>query len=266
MFLWAWAQLIGKPGRWTGSKLVQHLGFTAEYFDFRSGLDTRTQRTPFSGGSGTLPAQPELKGKTLVLAIVTMGITNTIGVYFVWLRGWALLPLGLFGIILLVTYTVWWVYHPVLCLIAPGLGFGLLMVMGTHYALTGTYSWVSFLASLVPTFLVSDLLLLNQFPDVEADQSVGRKHYPILLGWKSSALIYGALLLLAYLAIVLGVVLDMFPVISLLALLTAVLGWRAFQGAKRHAENTEALVSSLGLNVVVNVTTPLLLGLSLFLG
>ena len=31
-----------------------------EYEDFRSGLDFQTQRTPFSGGSGTLPAEPEL--------------------------------------------------------------------------------------------------------------------------------------------------------------------------------------------------------------
>src|SRR5665647_1852854 len=31
-----------------------------EYEDFKSGLDFHTQRTPFSGGSGTLPAFPEL--------------------------------------------------------------------------------------------------------------------------------------------------------------------------------------------------------------
>ena len=31
-----------------------------EYFDFKSGLDAKTDKTPFSGGSGTLPAQPQL--------------------------------------------------------------------------------------------------------------------------------------------------------------------------------------------------------------
>ena len=30
-----------------------------EYFDFRSGLDSCTERTPFSSGSGTLPGKPE---------------------------------------------------------------------------------------------------------------------------------------------------------------------------------------------------------------
>ena len=45
--------------------------------------------------------------------------------------------------------------------------------VGTDFALTGSYTWTAFLASLIPFFLVSNLLLLNQFPDVEADRSIG---------------------------------------------------------------------------------------------
>ena len=36
-----------------------------EHHDFRSGLDLSTQRTPFSGGSGTLPGNPQLLGAAL---------------------------------------------------------------------------------------------------------------------------------------------------------------------------------------------------------
>lgn len=237
-----------------------------EYFDYRSGLDAKTQPTPFSGGSGTLPAQPGSERNALYLAIVTLIITGLIGIYFVWLRGWLLLPLGILGLALLVTYTIWWAYNPVLCLIAPGLGFGILMVMGVHFSLTGTYTWTAFFASLVPTFLVSDLLLLNQFPDVEADQSIGRKHYPITVGLHTSSLIYGALLLLAYLSVVVGVILNLLPPFCLLSLLTAILAWRAFQGAYRNAENIPALIPSMGMNVIVNISTPLILSLGLFLG
>jgi len=32
--------------------------------------------------------------------------------------------------------------------------------------------------------LVNNLLLLNQFPDVDADKTVGRRHYPIAVGRK----------------------------------------------------------------------------------
>ncbi|MEI8132739.1 MAG: prenyltransferase [Leptolinea sp.] len=237
-----------------------------EYFDFRSGLDAKTQKTPFSGGSGTLPAHPELERATLLLSVATLAISSAIGAYFVWLQGWQLLPLGIFGLILIVTYTIWWVYNPVLSLIAPGLGFGVLMVMGTHFALTGTYSWASFVASLTPTFLVSNLLLLNQFPDAEADRIVGRKHYPIAIGRKASSILYGLFLALAYVAIIFGVLLKILPVLSLIALLTTILALRAYNGARKNAENPGGLIPFMGINVVINIATPVLLAIGLFFG
>ena len=147
--------------------VAAHISVNAfnEYFDFRSGLDFRTSRTPFSGGSGTLPLSPSLAQQALRTAIATFAITILIGLYFLMLRGLLLLPLGLFGLLIIVAYTPWMARNPFLCLIAPGLGFGPLMVMGTHFALTGEYPWTAFVASLVPFFLVNDLLLLNQFPD-----------------------------------------------------------------------------------------------------
>ena len=237
-----------------------------EYFDYKSGLDAQTQRTPFSGGSGTLQTNPEIVRGVLFLAIASLLITAAIGFYFVWLRGWLLLPLGILGILLLVTYTIWWAYNPILCLIAPGLGFGVFMVMGTHFCLTGSYSWISFVASLVPTFLVSDLLLLNQFPDVDADKSIGRKHFPITIGRQASAAIYGIFLLLTYVSVVVGVTFALLPRYSLLALLTIIPAWKAYRGAYQNAENIPALIPSMGLNVVINLTTPILLAVGLFIG
>lgn len=236
-----------------------------EYFDWKSGLDARTTPTPFSGGSGTLPENPAMQRSVLLLGMGALAATALIGMYFVWLRGWPLLPLGIAGLLLLVTYTVWLVYDPVLCLIAPGLGFGVLMVMGTHYCLTGTYGWGPFVASLVPTFLVSALLLLNQFPDVEADRSVGRRHFPITIGRRASAIVYGVLLLLTYLSVFTGLALDLLPPWSLLALITSVPAWLAYRGAYRNADNVPALIPSMGLNVLVNVTAPILLALGLLI-
>jgi len=237
-----------------------------EYFDFKSGLDTRTRRTPFSGGSGMLPSNPEMHKATLFLALSTFAITAVIGGYFVWLRGWQLLPIGILGLILLATYTTWWVYHPILCLIAPGVGFGILMVMGTHFALTGTFSLTSFVASLVPTFLVSDLLLLNQFPDVVADSGVGRKNFPIIIGRRPSSLIYSAFNLLAYVAIVLGVKFGLLPSMALLGLITIALAIPAGVGAFVHADNAKALIPFLGMNVLINILTPVLVAVGLFIG
>ncbi|MFH1184544.1 MAG: prenyltransferase, partial [Chloroflexota bacterium] len=237
-----------------------------EYFDFTSGLDARTQRTPFSGGSGMLQTHPGMEKSTLYLAGVAFVFAAIIGLYFVWLRGWLLLPLGLVGLLLLVTYTIWLAHEPILCLIAPGLGFGILMVMGTHFALTGAYSWIAFVASLVPTFLVSDLLLLNQFPDVDADRSVGRRNFPITIGRQASAVLYGVLLFLAYGSVVVGVLLGLLPRLSLLAIFTAVPAWKAYQGAYQNADNIPALIPSMGINVVVNLAAPVFLAVGLFIG
>lgn len=236
-----------------------------EYVDFKSGLDFHTRRTPFSGGSGTLPERPQLAGQALTLGLISLTITALIGLYFVWIHGPALLPLGLVGLVLVVIYTPWLARVPFLCLIAPGLGFGPFMVMGTDFVLTSSYSWTAFVASLVPFFLVSDLLLLNQFPDAQPDQRVGRRHYPIVIGLRPSSIIYGAFLFFTYLSIVAGVGLHLLPTASLLGLITLVVAIPTARGAYLYAHDLEKLGPYLGLNVIINVATPVLVALGLFI-
>jgi 1,4-dihydroxy-2-naphthoate octaprenyltransferase len=247
--------------------ICAHISVNAlnEYLDFRSELDFHTTRTPFSGGSGTLPNRPELARQALGLGVVTLVITGLIGLTFVWIRGFALLPLGILGLVTIVVYTPWLARVPFLCLIAPGLGFGTFMVMGTDFVLTGEYSWTAFVASLVPFFLVSDLLLLNQFPDAEPDREVGRKHYPIVIGRRPSSIIYGAFLSLAHVSVVAGVLLGLLPAASLLGLLTLILVIPTARGAYLHANDMERLAPFLGFNVIINVVTPLLVAVGLFI-
>jgi len=237
-----------------------------EYLDFKSGLDSKTTRTPFSGGSGTLPARPDLARPALNIAWIALAIATLIGAYFLVVRGLALLPVGLLGVFVIITYTTWWTRNPLLCLLAPGLGFGPLMVMGTDFILTGRYSWIAFVASLLPFFLVSNLLLLNQFPDVEADQSIGRKHLPIVVGRRTSSLIYGAFLLLAYLALLSGAYLHYLPKASLLGLLTILIAVPASVNAFRHAEDIQKLIPFMGLNVIITIVTPALVAIGLLIG
>lgn len=248
--------------------VAAHISVNAfnEYFDFKSGLDARTERTPFSGGSGTLPANPGMARHALATALITSAVVILVGLYFVGIWGLSLLPLGLLGLLTVFGYTPWMTRNPWLCLIAPGLGFGPLMVMGTHFVLTGQYSWTALIASLVPFFLVSDLLLLNQFPDVEADRSIGRRHLPIVVGNQASSLIYGVILLLAYLSVAAGVYLDYLPKASLIGLLTVFIAVPAFIGAYRHAEHARRLIPHMGQNVIINIVTPVLVAVGLFIG
>jgi 1,4-dihydroxy-2-naphthoate octaprenyltransferase len=234
-----------------------------EYDDFKSGLDARTQRTPFSGGSGTLPGNPAKARTALMTALVSFGIVALTGIYFTWRWGLALLPLGLLGMITIIVYTPWLTRAPFLCLIAPGIGFGPLMVMGTYFALTGEYSWMAFVASMVPFFLVSNLLLLNQFPDVEADKTVGRRHFPILIGRHLSSLIFASFLILTYISIVVGVGLSILPIASLLGLSTLILAVPLIKGSIMHADDIRELIPYMGNNVLVNLITPVLVAIGL---
>jgi 1,4-dihydroxy-2-naphthoate octaprenyltransferase len=265
--------------RWTGSDLglvplilvflgglAAHIAVNAlnEYDDFKSGLDLVTEPTPFSGGTKTLPNNPTKAHTALITGLVSLTVTVVIGIYFLTQRGLGLLPLGLLGCVIVVLYTRFMTRSPFWCLVAPGLGFGLLMVMGADFALSGSYTWTAFVASLVPFFLVSDLLLLNQFPDVEADRSVGRYHLLIALGRRAGLRMYGLFLLLAYLAIVAGWLFGVLPTACLLGLLTLPLAVSAYRGAVRNAENIGGLVPYLGKNVVVNIATPVLLAVGFF--
>ena len=236
-----------------------------EYFDFKSGLDLKTQRTPFSGGSGTIPENPDMERPALKIAWITFFVTLILGLYFVYIAGWQLLPLGLLGLLFVFIYTKWVTRSPLVCLISPGLGFGTFMVMGTHFVLTGHYSWIAFIASLIPFFLVNDLLLLNQFPDVEADKSIGRKHYPITIGRKRSSFIYIVFLVLTYLTIILAVIFKLFPLTSLLGLLTIVLAVPLAKGVSKNADNIEKLIPFMGKNVLLNLLTPLLTAIGFFI-
>ncbi|MCS7337144.1 MAG: prenyltransferase [Verrucomicrobiae bacterium] len=247
--------------------LAAHVSVNAlnEYFDFKSGLDFRTQRTPFSGGSGTLPQKPEYAPHALAIGVGSFIITALVGVYFLAKRGLALLPLGVLGLAIVGAYTVWITRRPLLCLVAPGLGFGPLMVMGTNFALTGQYTWTAFVASLVPFFLVSNLLLLNQFPDVEPDRQVGRRHLPIVLGRRAASIVYGAFLLLAYVALVAGVFAAYLPRASLFGLITVVAAVPAAIGAYKHADNVQGLLPFMTANVLINLLTPVLVAVGLFI-
>ena len=53
--------------------VTAHISVNAlnEYVDCVSGLDARTQRTPFSGGSGVLPQQPGMAHVALITSITS---------------------------------------------------------------------------------------------------------------------------------------------------------------------------------------------------
>lgn len=246
--------------------LAAHVAVNAlnEYGDFRSGLDLRTRRTAFSGGSGTLPSHPHLLSHALLLGLGSLLTCALIGLYFLLRQPQllaSLLPLGLVGLLLVLLYTPWLTRHPWLCLFAPGLGFTL-MVLGVHIVLAGPPGGRDLLLVGVPLLLCNNLLLLSQFPDIDADRQAGRRTLPMWIGCRKALYVALAQWLLAYGLLIAACWLPGLRGAAL-GLLTAPLALRAAWLLLPDPLEPQRLLPALGMNAAVSVGTPLLMAAGL---
>jgi 1,4-dihydroxy-2-naphthoate octaprenyltransferase len=236
-----------------------------DYFDYRSGIDLEVKRTPFSGGSGILPAALLKPRQVLWLGLVSFLLAVPIGAYFVVTldNGWQLLPLLLAAAVCTILYT------PFLTKLgwpewAPGVGLGALPVLGAYFVQSTAYTLPAVIAAIPSGILVHNLLLLNEFPDAEADKKAGRKTLPIVIGKTRAWLFYSIMTIAVYLWIVGWVVVGKMPVFSLIALLTLPFAVKAIWGSRKHGEMSQ-LVPAMASNVLVVLLTQFLLGIGYIL-
>ena len=245
--------------------LLAHISVNTlnDYFDYRSGVDLEVKRTPFSGGSGVLPAGLLKPRQVLWLGLTSFLLAVPVGVYFVVVRDWLLLPLLLIAgaCILLYTPFVLKTRWPEW---AAGLGLGTLPVLGAYFIQTAAYTLPTVIAAIPSGILVHNLLLLNEIPDTEADKKAGRKTLPITMGKGRASIVYSVLAVVVYLWIISAVVAGQMPIFSLIALLTLPLAIKAVQGSLRY-DDASKLMPAMGNNVLVVLLTQLLLGLGYIL-
>jgi 1,4-dihydroxy-2-naphthoate octaprenyltransferase len=234
-----------------------------DYFDYKSGIDLATRRTPFSGGSGILPAGLLRPNQVFWLGLGSLLIAVPIGVYFIIVKGWLLLPLLLVAALLVIIYTPFILKTPYPEW-AAGLGLGVLPVLGIYFAQTGVYTWPAVFASVPSGILVHNLLFLNEFPDVEADQKANRKTTPIIAGRATASVVYTVATIAVYVWIIAGVILRIMPAWASLALLTIPLAIKAIQGARRFDEPAK-FMPAMASNVLLILLTQLLLGIGYIL-
>ena len=234
-----------------------------DYFDYRSGVDLATRRTPFSGGSGILPAHLLTPRQVLWLGIVFLVLAVPIGIYFISLRGWPLLPLLVVAAFFIVLYSPFILKGPWPEWVA-GAGLGALPILGMYFSQTGAYTYQAVVASIPSAFLVHNLLLLNEFPDAEADTRASRKTLPITIGKKKTAVFYAAVNIAVYVWIIAWVAAGVMPAWTLLALLTLPLAIRAINGAVHH-EDPSKLGPGMQANVLFVLLTQILMGIGYIL-
>ena len=229
-----------------------------ELSDYRSRIDEHTVPTPFSGGSGMLQAGETSPRAVTVAAYLSMAAAGLIGVYFFWRRGWLVLLLMMGGGIAIRFYTShlsrWLIGE-----LAAGITLGSFVVLGTYLVLRGELNCGIILVSIPPGILTSLLLLLNEFPDLEADRGGGRRHLLIWLGRRKCAWLYVAGLGLVYLGILSALFWGGAPPSLLMALLTMPLAAVVGQKVLRFYDNRQQLVPAQGLNVALVLLTDFLL-------
>ena len=234
-----------------------------DYFDYRSGIDLAARRTPFSGGSGILPARLLSPTQVLWLGLGSLLLAVPVGIYFIMVSGWQLLPLLLVAAIFILVYSSFILKRPWPEWVA-GAGLGALPVLGMCFAQVGAYTFPVVIASIPSAFLVHNLLLLNEFPDVEADRQANRRTLPITIGKDRAAIFYAIVALAVYAWIIGWVVARVMPIWTLLALLTLPLAIKAINGA-RHHDDAHKLMPALATNVMVVLLTQLLIGIGYIL-
>ena len=86
-----------------------------------------------------------------------------------------------------------------------------------------------------------------------------------MIGRKKSSYVYGLFLLMAYLSIGIGVLFNWLPGKALLGMVSIVIAVPAFIGAYRYHADREKLLPYMGINVVINLLTPVLVAAGLFI-
>jgi 1,4-dihydroxy-2-naphthoate octaprenyltransferase len=245
--------------------LLTHISVNTlnDYFDFRSGVDLATKPTPFSGGSGILPAGLLTPKQVFWFGMSSLLLAVVIGIFFILTAGWMLLPLLLLAAIYVLLYT------PVILKMpwpewAAGVGLGTLPILGLYFVQTTHYTWHAVVAAVPSGILVHNLLLLNEFPDVEADSQAGRKTLPIVMGGARASFIYSACTIAVYLWIIGWVLARVMPVFCLISLLTLPFALKAIKGSRNHQDMAQ-LVPAMGSNVLVVLVTQFLLGVGYIL-
>jgi 1,4-dihydroxy-2-naphthoate octaprenyltransferase len=246
--------------------LGTHIGVNAlnEASDFRRGIDLNTQRTPFSGGSGTLPAGLLGYKHALATGLVGGAIGVAVGVYFLTVLGWKLVPILAVGALAVFAYSDL-LARSYVGEVFAGLGLGALPVIGTTLVQTGNYEPASIAAS-VPAFLMTfNLLLLNEFPDEEADRVGGRMNLVLLLGRHRAAQLYAAFALMVPVSVMAGIGAKYLPVLAAIAIIPSLVFLVKPVGWALREPKEPVPVPALGANVFWNLTTNLALGIALFI-
>ena len=258
--------IVGLVAAHAGANLVN------DYFDFRLGADLRNPwRNMFSGGSPHIVEGREKAATFLALGLASFAVALACGVALAWMVDRGVGPvagLAVLGFAFAFFYTA-----PPFKLVYRGWGefaifiaFGLLPVLGAYYVQTGALSAWPLIAGLPLSFLITNILWINEFPDYESDRAAGKRHLVVRLGPGISRYVYHGMAAAAFVLIVTFSLDPRFGRWSLLGLGALPFAAAACVMLHRHFLEPPALVRAQGLTIAAHLATGVLLCVGLWLG
>jgi len=231
-----------------------------DYWDFKRGIDTKTTRTKMSGGTGVLP-EGLLKPSTVYRAgVLFLILGSLIGSYFVITYGILIAIILGFAILSIYFYST--------KIVDSGLGEffvgvkGSMIVIGAFYIQSGEVNIESILAGMIVGTLSSLVLFIASFPDHDADKSKGRKTLVIVVGKEKATKLFWIFPLFAYSIILIGISLNLFPLLSLICLLSLPLMIKSGLGLQKNYNSVSDLVPSMSSSLKSSRITGILFVLS----
>jgi len=176
--------------------------YNGEAYDIREDrLSAILGKTPFSGGSQVLVRKiiSEDKVKLLSFAVVLLALAIGIILQFYFKTGrWTLL-LGASGIICGIYYS-----KPPLRWVSRGLGeifiaysFGFLAVNTGFYIQVSRFDILALLVSLPVACAAANIILVNEYPDYQADKEARKMNLLVRIGKEKCAFLYALLVVCA---------------------------------------------------------------------
>ena len=189
-----------------------------DYYDYARGTDTGTAIGP--GGliqHGLLAPRAVLAGG---FALFAAG--SALGLWLVAVAGWPVLVAGVLSVLAGYTYT-----GGPLPLGYVGLGdlvvfvfMGPVIVLGAYFVQAHALGAGAWWISLPMAALVTAILIVNNLRDLDSDRRSGKRTFATLIGARATRVEYAALVILAYAAIIAGVISRGLPPVALAGLLT----------------------------------------------
>ena len=234
-----------------------------DYFDFINGIDTSDRLGPKRAAASGLLSLKSIRTGMIVLTLLIL----VPGLYLVYIGGIPVLIIGIASVLSVYLYSAgpFPLSSNALGDLFVFLFFGPVAVCGTYYVQTLSISPEIIAYSVSIGMLVTAILVVNNYRDIDTDRAADKKTLAVVLGRKMMVAEYCFLLFAAYLIPVALVVLSDISYSILLFIVTIPLGIsliRDMGGRAQGKELNKTLAGTAGLSFLFSI----FLSLGIFLG